>query len=66
MGKMSYKCELLENVNRVVEYLQERIDTLVSDRDREDVVQTSLKKILDQWIEDLRLVLNILSGEEVK
>jgi len=63
---MSYKCELLENVNRVVEYLQERIDTLVSDRDREDVVQTSLKKILDQWIEDLRLVLNILSGEEVK
>jgi len=63
---MSYKCELLENVNRAVEYLQERIDTLVSDRDREDVVQTSLKKILDQWIEDLRLVLNILSGEEVK
>ena len=63
---MSYKCELLENVNRAVEYLQDRIDTLVADRDREDVVQTSLKKILDQWIEDLRLVLNILSGEEVK
>jgi len=61
---MSYKCELLENVNRAVSYLQDRIDTLVSDRDREEVDQLSLNVVLEQWIEDLRRVLSILTGEE--
>ena len=61
---MSYKCELLENVNRAVSYLPDRIDTLVSDRDREEVDQLSLNVVLEQWIEDLRRVLSILTGEE--
>jgi len=57
-------CELLDNVNRAIEYLEDRIDTLVSDRDRDDVVQLTLNDIVDQWIEDLRKVLSILTGEE--
>ena len=80
---MSVRCELLDNVNRAIEYLRDRIDTLVLDRDRDvsdrnedDVAQemilpstqltsnAALPSIVDQWIEDLRKVLSILTGEE--
>ena len=64
---MSIKCELLDNVNRAIEYLENRIDTLVPDKDRDGIVQptsSEISSIIDQWIEDLRKVLSILTGEE--
>ena len=62
---MSIRCDLLDNVNRAIEYLQDRIDTLVSDRDNDvQLASNDTPSIVDQWIEDLRKVLSILTGEE--
>jgi len=62
---MSIRCDLLDNVNRAIEYLQDRLDTLVSDRDNDvQLASNDTPSIVDQWIEDLRKVLSILTGEE--
>jgi len=62
---MSIRCDLLDNANRAIEYLQDRIDTLVSDRDNDvQLASDDIFSIVDQWIEDLRKVLSILTGEE--
>ena len=62
---MSIRCDLLDNANRAIEYLQDRIDTLVSDRDNDvQLASNDTPSIVDQWIEDLRKVLSILTGEE--